>query len=254
MLRLSRSTGRSSENDSIRSTSLTMRSVSSQISRVSARSSSPTELSSNCAAPRMPESGFLISWASIAPSAVTDRAALRWVSCLSIFSAIDRSCSMKHHAAAFRGRGETKGVDHSPEAGARRGDVELVAVDRRLAGDRLLDEAEHRRAERQDVGEPGAQQRRAAHVEEMFGRVVDLADASRSVERQHRLRQGVEQSQRVGEGVADRAGGTSGRQFMRPPRARDASKAAASSRRASPASSQVTSASRSAAVAPAFSA
>ena len=42
MLTLSRSIGRTSEKASIRSTSLTMRSVSSQISRVSARSSSPT--------------------------------------------------------------------------------------------------------------------------------------------------------------------------------------------------------------------
>ena len=56
----------------MRSTSFTMRSASSQISRVSARSSSPTEDSSSCAAPRMPESGFLISWASIAARPVTD--------------------------------------------------------------------------------------------------------------------------------------------------------------------------------------
>jgi hypothetical protein len=37
------------------------------------------------------ESGFLISCASIAASAVTDRAALRWVSCRSILSAMVRS-------------------------------------------------------------------------------------------------------------------------------------------------------------------
>jgi hypothetical protein len=39
-----------------------------------------TELSRSCAAPRMPESGFLISCASIEARPVTDRAAARWVS------------------------------------------------------------------------------------------------------------------------------------------------------------------------------
>ncbi len=86
-----RSTGRSSENTSIRSTSETMRSVSSQISRVSARSSSDTAVSSSCAAPRMPESGFLISCASMEARPVTERAAARCVSCRSILSAIERS-------------------------------------------------------------------------------------------------------------------------------------------------------------------
>ena len=89
-----RATGRSSPNTSMRSTSVTMRSASSQISRVSCRSSGGADCSSSCAAPRMPDSGFLISCASMAASAITERAALRWVSCRSILSAMVRSCSM----------------------------------------------------------------------------------------------------------------------------------------------------------------
>ena len=63
----------------MRSTSATMRSVSSQISRVSSRPAASASCSSSCAAPRMPDSGFLTSCASIAAIAVTERAALRWV-------------------------------------------------------------------------------------------------------------------------------------------------------------------------------
>ena len=39
-----------------------------------------TPCSSSCAAPRMPDSGFLTSWASVAPSPATERAPPRWVS------------------------------------------------------------------------------------------------------------------------------------------------------------------------------
>ena len=94
MLTGPRATGRSSPNTSMRSTRVTMRSASSQISRVSMRSSDEAACSSNCAAPRMPDSGFLISCASIAASAITERAALRCVNCRSILSAMVRSCSI----------------------------------------------------------------------------------------------------------------------------------------------------------------
>ncbi|MNT97078.1 hypothetical protein D3C72_2393140 [compost metagenome] len=73
----SRSIGRSSPNTSTRSINPTMRSVSSRISLASGISSLLTVCSSNCAAPRMPDSGFLISCASIEARPVTDRAAPR---------------------------------------------------------------------------------------------------------------------------------------------------------------------------------
>ena len=133
MLTGSRSTGRSSANTSMRSTSFTMRSVSSQISVVSGRSSSPADCSSNCAAPRMPDSGFLISCASMAASAITERAAPRWVSWRSILSAMVRSCSMTMTwSVIFRQRRDVQ-IDQ-PFAGiARRREIDLVFVDRRAA-------------------------------------------------------------------------------------------------------------------------
>ena len=63
-------------------------------SGASARGRPAAFCSRSCAAPRMPESGFLTSWASIAAIAVTERAALRCVSCRSILWAIERSCSV----------------------------------------------------------------------------------------------------------------------------------------------------------------
>ena len=82
--------GRLSEKTSMRSTSAQMRSVSSQIRRVSSRSASPAFCSSSWAAPRMPDSGFFTSCASIAAMALTERAAPRWVSWWSMRSTIAR--------------------------------------------------------------------------------------------------------------------------------------------------------------------
>ena len=51
---------------------------------VSMRSSSLADCSSNCAAPRMPDNGFLISCARTPAMPTTERAAPRWVNCRSI--------------------------------------------------------------------------------------------------------------------------------------------------------------------------
>ena len=91
----------------MRSTSETMRSVSSVISRVSARSSSLSPLSSSWAAPRMPDSGFLISCASIAARPVTERAAPRCVIWRSILSAIERSWNITTTEPGSSGTGAT---------------------------------------------------------------------------------------------------------------------------------------------------
>ena len=99
----------------MRSTSFTMRSASSQMSRVSVRSSSPADCSSSCAAPRMPDSGFLISCASMAASALTERAAPRWVSWRSILSAMVRSCSITTTWSGRSGSGATcRSTSRSP--------------------------------------------------------------------------------------------------------------------------------------------
>ncbi len=83
----------------MRSTRVTIRSASSQINRVSVRSSGDAACSSNCAAPRMPDSGFLISCASIAANAITERAALRWVK-LPIHLVGDAALLQHHHDMA----------------------------------------------------------------------------------------------------------------------------------------------------------
>ena len=119
----------------MRSTSFTIRSVSSQIRRVRARSSSPTAVSSSWAAPRMPDSGFLISWASIAASAETERAAPRWVSCLSILSAIVRSCSKTTVPACPSGIGATwmSTTRSKPRRGLPRSTRYSITAEPRLA-------------------------------------------------------------------------------------------------------------------------
>ena len=74
-------TGRVSVKPSIRSINATTRSTSVRISVVSSRPSLSAVAPSSCAAPRMPDSGFLISWASIAAMPIADRAAFwlpRW--------------------------------------------------------------------------------------------------------------------------------------------------------------------------------
>ena len=90
----------------MRSTSARMRSASSRISTVSSRSGASTLLSSSCAAPRMPDSGFFTSCARIAAMPVTLRAALRNVSCRSSARAAEASCSTSSTAPGSSGSGE----------------------------------------------------------------------------------------------------------------------------------------------------
>ena len=75
----------------MRSTSRQMRSVSSRISLVSARSSEDTPASRSWAAPRIPDSGFLTSWASMAAMAETERTTPRCVNWRLRDSAMARS-------------------------------------------------------------------------------------------------------------------------------------------------------------------
>ncbi len=151
MLTGSRSIGRSSVNTSMRSTSFTIRSASSQISRVKVRSSSPTDCSSSCAAPRMPDSGFLISCASMAASAVTERAAPRWVSWRSILSAMVRSCSITTTWSGRSGSGATcRSTSRSPGLrGVPRST--LYSLTGGAARAHLLDQRQQRAAERHQI-------------------------------------------------------------------------------------------------------
>ena len=140
MLTGSRSTGRSSENTSMRSTSETMRSVSSLISRVSARSSSPTD-------------GFQqLRRAADAGERVLDlvrqhggkagdrarRAAMRHLA----VDLVGHRAFLEHdddRAGQFGNRRDVE-VDDPLVAEARRGNVDAVFVDRRVALADLVDE------------------------------------------------------------------------------------------------------------------
>ena len=126
------------------------------------------DCSSSCAAPRMPDSGFLISCASMAASAITERAAPRWVSCRSILSAMVRSCSMTTTWPAYSGSGATwRSTSRSPGLRGVR-EIDLVFVDRRAARAHLLDQREQRRAERHQIAQHVPAQQRHRGFEELL--------------------------------------------------------------------------------------
>ena len=192
MLTGSRSTGRSSANTSMRSTSFTMRSASSQISRVSVRSSSPADCSSSCAAPRMPDSGFLISCASIAASAMTERAAPRWVSWRSILSAMVRSCSITTTWPGRSGSGATcRSTSRSP--GLRGVDRSTrYSLTGRAAVAHLLDQRQQRAAERHQIAQQLPPQQQHGDLEERLGRDIGVGDLAVGGDDHDRQRQRVE--------------------------------------------------------------
>ncbi len=125
------------------------------------------------------------------------------------------------------------------------GNVDLVAVDGRAVVQRLGDEREKRRVSGNEIGEPRAHERRAPHVEERLGGDIDVDHPAL----------GVDGEQRLGERVQDLRGVRALMGRMRDHAASlapSSSKARASSRRAWPMSSQVTSWRRSVSPAPAW--
>ncbi len=127
-----------------------MRSVSSQMSWVSSRPAASASCSRSCAAPRMPESGFLTSCASIAAIAVTERAALRWVSWRSILSAIERSCSVSTTRSVPSPAGAPWMVTERAEA--RPLEQHVVFGDRPAAAPDRVDKREERAVRRDEIG------------------------------------------------------------------------------------------------------
>ena len=198
MLTGPRATGRSSPNTSMRSTSVTMRSASSQISRVSMRSSDEAACSSSCAAPRMPDSGFLISCASIAASAITERAALRWVNCRSILSAMVRSCSI---TTIWPGRSVSGATCRStwrspPIRGVPRST--LYSLTGEPLDAHLIDQRQQRTAERHQFLQRLALQKLRRNLEERFRGHVGVDDLAVGRDQQHRIGQRVEDGLAVG--------------------------------------------------------
>ena len=114
---------------------------------VSSRSASPTDFSSSCAAPRMPESGFLISCASIAASAGHrargrrgGRAAVHLVG-HALLVHQDQDLAVASPAAARRGRSA------AAAAGRAQPTIDVVLRHRDAAAPRLPDHVEHRAVE-----------------------------------------------------------------------------------------------------------
>ena len=150
---------------------------------------SATLLSSNWAAPRMPDSGFFTSCARIAAMPVTLRAALRKVSCRSSARAAEASCSTStHRARLLRQRRALHGDAVLVEARAFQRQVVVgdggLAVARTCSISRKIGLSGGSRSASAELRE--LHQR---HAEELLGGVVGEAEAVGRVEQHHRHRQ-----------------------------------------------------------------
>ena len=182
-----------------------MRSVSAQMSCVSARSSSLRPGSSSWAAPRMPDSGFLISCASTAAMPDTERAAARWVSWRSIICAIERCCSISTIRPGWSGMAPREHVDQAVRA-ARAAAPTSTPYSLTVAPERRTwpTSAPSGLREGDDVGQRLALEHAVAEREERLGRRVGIEHAVVVAEHQDRVRQRREQQ--VVLDVAARAG------------------------------------------------
>ncbi len=138
-------------------------------------------------------SGFLISCASMAASAITERAAPRCVSCRSILSAIVRSCSMIDDVVGgFRHRRDVQ-IDQPLAGRARRRQIDLVFVDGGAAMARPARSAS-------TAGEPNGTRsrsvfRRSIGIEtskNCFGGDIGVGDLAVGPDNDHWMRQSVE--------------------------------------------------------------
>ena len=179
MLTGSRSTGRSSENTSMRSTSFTMRSVSSQISWVSARSSSAAECLQQLR--RAADAGQRVLDLVRQHGGERDHRARRAaMGELAVHLVRDGALLQHHHhvVGIFRQRRDMQ-VDQPLARIARGGEIDLVFVDRRAALAHLLDQRQERRAERHQFAQHVPAQHRDRRLEELFGRHIGVGDACR---------------------------------------------------------------------------
>ncbi len=159
-----------------------MRSVSSQISWVNSRAAASASCSKSCAAPRMPESGFFTSCASIAAMAVTERAAFRWVSWRSILSAIERSCSVSTRRSGPSPAGAPSIVTERGRK-ARAFEQDVVFGDRPAALPHRVRQREERALRRDHIGQRMADQSDRADPEKLLGGRIDKAHRAGAVER-----------------------------------------------------------------------
>ena len=160
----------------------------------------------------------------MAASAITERAAPRWVSCRSILSAMVRSCSITTTWPGRSGTGATlRSTRRSPRIARRRDRRDIRSPPRRgCAPARSARAAGLPNGTRSRSALPPQQQHR--DLEEGFGRDVGLGDLAVRRDHQDRMRQRVEH----GVGGAGTAGSACGsKRFMRRPFQAKASKASA---------------------------
>ena len=192
MLTFSRSGGRSSENTSIRSTSRTMRSVSSQMSRVSARSSSPDRaLEQLRRAPNARQR--VLDLVREHRGEPRNRARRAPMGQLPVYFIGNRPFLQhdQHPAVAVRQRGAMH-IDAPVAVDARPAEVDAIFVDRGAALAHLLDQRHQRRAERQQAVELLADQYRLADLEERLGRGIGVDDHAVAPDRQNDAGQRLE--------------------------------------------------------------
>ena len=146
----------------------------------------------------MPDSGFLISCASIAASAITERAALRCVSCRSILSAMVRSCSI---TTIWPGRSVSGATCRStwrspPMRGVPRSTLYSLTGEPLSA--HLIDQRQQRTAERHQFLQRLPLQELRRNLEEGFGGHVGVDDPAVGRDQQHRIGQRVEDGLAIG--------------------------------------------------------
>ena len=186
-----RSIGRPSANASMRSTSATIRSVSSQIRLVSSRSLSGTDCSRSWAAPRMPDSGFLTSCASMAASALTERAALRCDIWRSMLRAIVCSTSETATSPSLSTIGERRSAQKRVPMRGEASVTPFSATAPPLDLD-LLEQREERRVFGHELVQRMADEARAPNAEELFGGKIGVLDEPARIDHHDRFRKRIE--------------------------------------------------------------
>jgi hypothetical protein len=76
---------------------------------------------------------------------------------------------------------------------AKRAEIDAIFIDRRAVSLHLLDECDQWAAKGDDIGEEAPAEHRRAHLEEIFGRGVDVVDLESVADDEERMRESTEQ-------------------------------------------------------------
>ena len=216
MLTGSRVTGRSSEKTSIRSTSLTIRSASSRISRVKVRSSLADRRVEKLR--RAPDAGQgILDLMRQHAGERGDTARRAAMGQLTVELLGDGALlEQKRHMVRPVDQRRDENVRQPVAADPGRPDIDPVFDDRRATIAGLFDELVDRTAEWQEILDPAAAQDAPARLEEGFGGIVDKLDRIVRVDEHDGMRQGGEHRVRQISRPARRQGLLDARHAARP--------------------------------------